>query len=153
LILWRREFRQDSAGAGKYRGGLGQVIELSNSEDAEMSLFASLDRIHHPARGRCGGGDGAPGVLQLSSGDRLRAKGEQVIPGGEHLTVLTPGGAGFGEPLVREFDLIEGDLRNELTSESYAAEHYGIVFNAEGVIDREASGIRRKSLLRAREGD
>lgn len=153
LIIWQREYRQDSAGAGQFRGGLGQVIELSNSEDADMSLFASLDRIHHPARGRCGGSDGAPGVLQLSSGDRLRAKGEQVIPGGERLTVLTPGGAGFGEPLVRDMDLIERDLRDELTSQSYAVKNYGIVFNAEGEIDREASSLRRQSLLRARESD
>jgi hypothetical protein len=140
LILWRREYRQDSAGAGKYRGGLGQVIELSNSENADMSLFASLDRIHHPARGRQGGKDGAVGVLELSSGERLRAKGEQIIPGGEQLTVLTPGGAGFGKPMERDADLIEQDLRDGLISNEYAKAHYGVAFKPDGSIDQEASG-------------
>jgi len=140
LILWRREYRQDSAGAGKYRGGLGQAIELSNSENADMSLFASLDRIHHPARGRQGGKDGAVGVLELSSGERLRAKGEQIIPGGEQLTVLTPGGAGFGKPMERDADLIEQDLRDGLISNEYAKVHYGVAFKPDGSIDGEASG-------------
>ena len=143
LILWRREYRQDSAGAGKFRGGLGQVIEISHSEDADMSLFASLDRIHHPARGRQGGKDGAVGVLQLSSGEQLRAKGEQIIPGGEHLTVLTPGGAGFGNPLERATKMIEQDLRDGLTSSEYAMAHHGIVVKPDGSIDRESS--RRSS--------
>jgi N-methylhydantoinase B len=139
LIVWRREYRQDSAGAGKYRGGLGQVIELSNSENADMSLFASLDRVHHPARGRQGGKDGAVGVLQLSGGERLRAKGEQIIPGGEQLTVLTPGGAGFGKPMERDADLIEQDIRDGLTTSEYAKAHYGIAFKSDGSLKREAS--------------
>ena len=55
LIIWRREYCQDSAGAGEFRGGLGQVLEISSSEDAPISLFAALDRIHHAPRGREGG--------------------------------------------------------------------------------------------------
>ena len=153
LILWRREYRQDSAGAGKYRGGLGQVIELSNSENADMSLFASLDSIHHPARGRQGGKDGAVGVLELSSGERLRAKGEQIIPGGEQLTVLTPGGAGFGKPMERDADLIEQDLRDGLTSNEYAKAHYGVAFKPDGSIDREASGDHELSPTGAADHD
>lgn len=153
LILWRREYRQDSAGAGKYRGGLGQVIELSNSENADMSLFASLDRIHHPARGRQGGKDGAVGVLELSSGERLRAKGEQIIPGGEQLTVLTPGGAGFGKPMERDADLIEQDLRDGLISNEYAKAHYGVAFKPDGSIDGEASGDHGLSRTEAADHD
>lgn len=146
IIIWRREYRHDSAGAGEFRGGFGQVIELSNSEDADMSLFASLDRIDHPARGRLGGHDGKTGLLQLSTGDRLRAKGEQVIPGGERLTVLTPGGAGFGDPLSRDLDSIERDLRDGLISAEIASENYRIVINPDGLIDREATEKHRQLL-------
>ena len=153
LILWRREYRQDSAGAGKFRGGLGQVIELSNSENADMSLFASLDRIHHPARGRQGGMDGAVGVLQLSSGECLRAKGEQIIPGGERLTVLTPGGAGFGSPTQRDAELIEHDLRDGLITIENAKAHYGLAFKPDGSIDREVSRDHRQSRSGAADHD
>jgi N-methylhydantoinase B len=146
LTIWRREYRQDSAGAGLYRGGLGQVIELSNSEDADMSLFASLDRIQHPARGRRGGLDGKTGSLQLSGGSCLRAKGEQVIPGGEKLTVLTPGGAGFGNPLDRKLEYIEQDLRDGLIGTEEAELNYAVVFDQEGRIDFESTNQRRRDL-------
>lgn len=55
LIIWRREYREDSAGAGRQRGGLGQVLELSSSESAPVSLFASLRPYPPPgawSRGR-----------------------------------------------------------------------------------------------------
>ncbi|MEM7206363.1 MAG: hydantoinase B/oxoprolinase family protein [Pseudomonadota bacterium] len=126
LTIWRREFRQDSGGAGTHRGGLGQVIELSSSEDAPISLFASLDRILHAPRGRSGGRDGATGALTLSSGETLRAKGEQTIPAGEKLIVHTPGGAGFGDPNNRDAVAIESDLRNELISADQARADYGV---------------------------
>ncbi|MFT5218304.1 MAG: N-methylhydantoinase B [Planctomycetota bacterium] len=139
LILWRREFRQDSAGAGQYRGGLGQVIELSHREGADMSLFAALDRIEHPARGRCGGENGATGSLQLSSGPYLRAKGQQIIPGGQTLTVLTPGGAGFGDVTQRDPAQITQDLRDELISVDSAVRQYGVVVGSDGRVDPTVS--------------
>jgi len=124
LTIWRRELRQDSGGAGTHRGGLGQIIELSSSEDAPISLFASLDRMHYAARGRNGGKNGATGSLTLSSGVTLRGKGEQTIPAGERLIVHTPGGAGFGDPKNRAASLIENDLRNELISPDSAVREY-----------------------------
>lgn len=126
LIIWRREFRPDSGGAGKYRGGLGQVLELSSSEDAPISLFAALDRINHPPRGREGGANGAAGILALSGGTTLRPKGEQVIPAGERLIVLTPGGAGYGDPMDRDPAAIERDVRAGLVSLECAQIDYGL---------------------------
>ena len=146
LIIWRREYREDSAGAGRQRGGLGQVLELSSSESAPVSLFASLDRIHHPARGREGGCDGATGSLTLTSGAKLRAKGEQIIPAGERLTVLTPGGAGFGDPLQRDVQCVADDLRDGLISAERAVDDYGIVLTADGKVDFAATQLHRQSL-------
>ena len=34
IIVWRKEYRTDSGGAGEYRGGTGQVMEVSNAEGA-----------------------------------------------------------------------------------------------------------------------
>ena len=122
------------------------MIELSNSEGADMSLFASLDRIQHPARGRRGGLDGKTGSLQLSNGTYLRAKGEQVIPGDEKLTVLTPGGAGFGNPFNRNHEHIEQDLRDGLISIEDAESHYAVVLDEQGRIDSNATNQRRRDL-------
>ncbi len=56
LVIWRKELRQDSGGAGKFRGGLGQIMEVSSREDAAFGLFAGFERVKFPARGRNGGG-------------------------------------------------------------------------------------------------
>jgi N-methylhydantoinase B len=125
LIIWRREYRTDSGGAGEYRGGLGQVLEISSSEDAPISLFAALDRIHNAPRGRDGGKDGARGELKLSNGTEFRPKGEQVIPAGERLVVLTPGGAGYGDPKNRDPERIAQDIEFGLVSSSNAVSDYG----------------------------
>jgi N-methylhydantoinase B len=125
LIIWRREYCQDSAGAGEFRGGLGQVLEISSSEDAPSSLFAALDRIHHAPRGREGGKNGELGSLTLSNGDTLRPKGEQIIPAGQRMTVLTPGGAGYGDPKNRDLARIAQDLEFGLISPEAAMLDYG----------------------------
>ena len=125
LIIWRREYRQDSAGACKFRGGLGQVLEISSSEAAPISLFAALDRMNHPPRGREGGSNGKPGSLILSNGSTLRPKGEQIIPAGERLTVLTPGGAGYGNPKERDPQSIAQDIDFGLVSIEAATTDYG----------------------------
>jgi N-methylhydantoinase B len=135
LIIWRREYRQDSAGAGKFRGGLGQILEISSSEDAQISFFAALDRINHPPRGREGGSNGKSGSLILSNGSTLRPKGEQIIPAGERLTVLTPGGAGYGNPKERNPQSIAQDIDFGLVSVEAASSDYGIL--VDGARSRE----------------
>lgn len=132
LIIWKREYRADSGGAGRYRGGLGQILELSSSEEAPISLFAALDRIHHPARGREGGANGAAGVLTLSNGEILNPKGEQAIPAGQHLIVLTPGGAGYGDPVERDPADVVRDVQTGLVSRDCAEAVYGIRVEADG---------------------
>lgn len=147
LIIWRRELREDSGGAGQHRGGLGQIIELSSSEQVPISLFAALDRIQHPARGRLGGSDGAAGILKLSGGKLLRAKGEQIIPAGERLMVSTPGGAGFGNPMLRDINLIADDIEAGLVSRQTAMDSHGIVFDQQDEIDIAATHHRRGEIV------
>ena len=98
LVYWRKEFRAESGGDGKYCGGMGQVIEIGHRDGHPFYLFAALDRIKNPARGRFGGEDGAPGRVSLRSGGTLNGKGKQLIPGGDVLVVETPGGGGYGKP-------------------------------------------------------
>src|ERR1041384_6712049 len=65
VMFRRREFREGSGGAGRYRGGLGQVIELGGIDGAAIAMLCNFERISNPARGRSGGGSGAPGGVAL----------------------------------------------------------------------------------------
>ena len=132
LIIWRREYRENSGGAGKQRGGLGQTIELSSSEDSNISLFVAVDRVDHVARGREHGKEGAAGSLSLTSGKTLKSKGEQIIPAGEKLIVLTPGGGGYGNPLERKPSAVLNDVRSGLVDFENAEKQYGIIFDSNG---------------------
>lgn len=97
LVFWRKELREGSGGEGRHAGGLGQVIEIGHRDGHPFYLFAALDRIDNPARGRFGGGNGAPGRVHLADGTKLRGKGKQLVPGGGRLIVETPGGGGYGK--------------------------------------------------------
>lgn len=125
IVIWRKELRTDSAGAGQYRGGLGQVMEVANIEGAAFTIDAMMDRIDHPAAGAQGGMPGAAGRLRLLSGTELRGKGKQLVPASDRLIVEMPGGGGFGEPSRRNPAAIQEDLANGLVSAAEAARLYG----------------------------
>ncbi|WP_417673125.1 hydantoinase B/oxoprolinase family protein [Pseudodonghicola sp.] len=102
IVVWRKELRPDSGGAGKYRGGLGQVIEIAPAEGHEFEFSAMFDRVTSAPRGRDGGQPGAAGSVALDDGTPLRPKGWQFVPAGRRLVLKLPGGGGFGDPAERE---------------------------------------------------
>ncbi|HEX5509002.1 MAG TPA: hydantoinase B/oxoprolinase family protein [Pseudolabrys sp.] len=126
LIFWRKELRPDSGGAGRTRGGLGQVIEVGSGIGTPFEILAAFDRIDHPARGHDGGHDGASGYVGLKSGKKMRGKGFQQVPPTDRLVVLTPGGAGIGNPLDRERQAVAHDLEEGLISAA-TAPAYGVL--------------------------
>ncbi|MFQ5755824.1 MAG: hydantoinase B/oxoprolinase family protein [Acidiferrobacterales bacterium] len=126
VTIWRKEYRTDSGGAGRMRGGLGQVMEIASAEKAPFSVFAMFERIDHPASGRDGGLPGAAGTVSLASGKPMRGKGQQTIPPGERLRLELPGGGGFGDPKEREREKVERDVRDGLVSPEAAEKVYGI---------------------------
>jgi 5-oxoprolinase (ATP-hydrolysing) len=97
IIFTRKELTPGSGGKGKYPGGDGQVIELEHGQGAPFAVLALFDRIDHPARGRDGGGDAAPGAIRLASGKILKGKGKQIVPAGDRLILELPGGGGLGK--------------------------------------------------------
>ena len=125
VIIWRKELRGDSGGAGARRGGLGQVIELSPAEGYEFQFSAMFDRVTNPARGRNGGQAGAPGGVTLDDGTTLNAKGWQHVPAGRRLILKLPGGGGWGDPHNRPADSIGNDIDQGYVSRERAARDYG----------------------------
>jgi N-methylhydantoinase B len=125
LIFWKKELRPGSGGAGRTQGGHGQIIEIGSGVDRPWDILAAFDRIDHPARGRDGGHNGAAGYVGLKSGQKFRGKGFQLVPPGERLVVLTPGGGGIGAPDQRAAERVARDLSDELVSEETARDLYG----------------------------
>jgi len=109
IIVWRKEIRENSGGAGKQRGGLGQVMEIGPADGYLFEFSAMFDRIANPARGRAGGGDGAPGRVYLDDGTEFAGKGKQTVPADRRLILELPGGGGFGDPADRDPDDVEND--------------------------------------------
>jgi N-methylhydantoinase B len=143
VMFRRREFREGSGGTGRYRGGLGQVIELGGANGNPIALLCNFERIDNPARGRDGGGKGAPGRVSLVSGRPIRAKGRQSVPGGDFIRLETPGGGGFGSPAERDPDQVAADVADGLISREAAERDYRVALAADGAVDRAATARLR----------
>jgi len=101
VIIWRKELRPDSGGAGKTRGGLGQYMEVGAQEGHEFDIQAMFDRVDHPAR-------------------------EQFVAHGRRVVMAFPGGAGYGDPSERSADLVKRDLARGYISAETAARDYNL---------------------------
>jgi N-methylhydantoinase B len=143
IVLWRKELKPDSGGAGRTRGGVGQIMEIATKGDLEFAVNASFDRIAHAPKGREGGLDGATGRVAHKSGTKLRTKGFQVIPDGERLILELPGGAGMGNPTTRDPTLVARDVRDGLVSAANAKALYRVAVTAGGAVDQAATQALR----------
>lgn len=143
IVVWKKEYRQDSGGAGAWRGGLGQVMEVANLDDAPFAISAYYDRIQFPPRGREGGANGMAGAVRLGSGGALRGKGQQTVPKGDRVIIEMPGGGGLGDPRSRDPEAVASDVRLGFVSVEAARRDYGVVVSEDGVIDSRATATLR----------
>jgi N-methylhydantoinase B len=143
VIFRRREFREGSGGVGRFRGGLGQIIELGGADGAPVAMLCNFERINNPARGRDGGGMGAPGGVSLISGKPVRSKGRQTVSGGDFIRLELPGGGGFGDPATREPDQVAADVADGLITRDTAERQYRVALTADGAVDRGATARLR----------
>ncbi len=125
LVFWAKEYLPDSGGAGEFRGGLGQRIEIGHSEPAAFTVSAAtFDRLRNPAAGRGGGLPGRPGAARLASGLVLETKSVHTVPAGDRLVLELPGGGGMGEPVKRTRARIDADLAAGLVTAEGVARDY-----------------------------
>ncbi|MDR3531350.1 MAG: hydantoinase B/oxoprolinase family protein [Rhodopila sp.] len=143
VILWRKELKPDSGGAGRTRGGVGQIMEIATKGDLEFAVNATFDRVAHAPKGRESGLEGAAGRVTQKSGKTLRTKGFQVIPDGDRLILELPGGAGMGDPTTRDPALVARDVRDGLVSAANARALYKVALtDALAVDEPETTRIR-----------
>jgi N-methylhydantoinase B len=144
VIFWRKEFRPESGGAGRFRGGLGQIIEIGGIDGIPFDVLAMFERCHNAPKGRDGGRDGAKGRVSLGTGKKMRGKGQQSIPPGDRLRLELAGGGGFGDPFTRDPERVAEDVRNEMTSLESARALYGVAIDSDGMIDVAATAKLRE---------
>jgi len=143
VIIWRKELRENSGGAGKQRGGLGQYMEVGAVEGHEFDFQAMFDRVDHPAQGRQGGENGAPTTIARSDGAAMKGKGKQFVPHGSRVVMAFPGGAGYGQVDDRDDDLIKRDLVRGYISADVAMEKYGL---SKSTVDDVLAQVKRGAI-------
>ncbi|AUW57017.1 hydantoin utilization protein B [Sphingobium sp. SCG-1] len=124
ILFVRKEFRLDSGGVGRHRGGLGQTCEIENVSKKPMQVLALGDREKNPAQGIAGGRPGAPASATI--GDQpLRLKSRGQLTPGSTVTFNFAGGGGFGDPAERDPAMVERDVKLGFVSAELAAREYG----------------------------
>jgi N-methylhydantoinase B len=147
----RYEFREDSGGVGKFRGGLGLDREFELLED--VMITTSLERSACPPWGLDGGGpgEGPVATLVVPQGpiEKFRKATMKPVPAGSRLTISTAGGGGFGLASERDTGSVLGDVIRGLVSVERAASAYGVVMvETTGAIqvDEPNTELRRHGL-------
>ena len=130
LLVRRKEYRIDSGGAGRHRGGLGQHCEIENISDRTIVMTLLADRRRNPALGILGGGPGAATDAMLGDGTRLPLKTRVDVPQGGRVSLLFAGGGGYGPAGERAPAALRQDLVAGYVSPEAAARDYGAVGEA-----------------------
>jgi N-methylhydantoinase B len=97
----RYELREDSGGAGQHRGGEGLRRDLLVLAEATASLLSERRRFApYGLRGGAPGALGANVLIRDGIETNLAGKGPVALQPGDVLSIRTPGGGGWGLPLL-----------------------------------------------------
>ncbi|HEU5322640.1 MAG TPA: hydantoinase B/oxoprolinase family protein, partial [Methylomirabilota bacterium] len=116
LFFRRHEFLPDTGGQGRYRGGVGAVLEFVVETRELARANTAGDGVRHGACGMAGGQDGRPHRYRLLSNGHSRELqtkevGVRVEPGDVFL-VESGGGGGWGEARKRPAEARAADEHN-----------------------------------------
>ena len=153
VLVEGRSLRQDSCGAGKYRGGLGIDMHVRNLVEGRWN-FEQARRRDCPPWGLWGGKPGEAGgyLLRLPGENDFKPMvGAHIpVPLNAEAIVRTGGGGGWGDPIERDSALVRTDVLEELVSREAALEHYGVVLRDDLTLDETATQQRRERLRSGR---
>jgi N-methylhydantoinase B len=132
IIVEKRGFREDSGGAGKFRGGLGLDVRVRNLVGGRWNL-AQTGRKAFPPWGLWGGKLGGRGDRKLQlPGETDWTIVDAVwhqVPAETRAVIQSAGGGGWGEPLERELESVRQDVLRGMVSAAGAERDYGVVLN------------------------
>jgi N-methylhydantoinase B len=128
------EFLPDSAGAGQYRGGYGTYVRIRI--DGENNSVGTIgDGVENEGApipyGLFGGHEGSHNKLTLHylNGEKVELGSKDLVtnvPTGTILEMVCGGGGGYGDPKLRNHELIKQEVLDGLLSPEKAKEIYGI---------------------------
>jgi N-methylhydantoinase B len=104
LRITRYARRRASGGGGSHSGGDGIIREFELLADTTVTLIG--ERRRRPAYGLSGGGPGTPAEDTLTRGVRVvRLPGKITFKAraGDRISIATPGGGGYGDPMRAKF--------------------------------------------------
>ena len=129
-MIVKHEYLQDSAGAGRWRGGLGvETVIKIGADDTTMVVFGDGD--HVGPYGLFGGKGAILNSITLTYPDGVQKMPMskdliEGIPAGTVYHQIASGGGGFGDPMERDRDKVMMDVKNGICSIERAREDYGI---------------------------
>jgi N-methylhydantoinase B len=152
IIVEHRALRQDSGGAGKFRGGLGVSNEVRMRRPA--TIHAHVERTICAPWGLHGGKEALANRIFITRDDD-KVQGFPTgkinpteLNKGDSFTVQTAGGGGFWSPLERPAEHVLADVRSGYVSLEAARRDYGVVIRQQGrrfELDVEATEDLRRS--------
>ncbi|MEP4484143.1 MAG: hydantoinase B/oxoprolinase family protein [Halioglobus sp.] len=153
LRIERYETIPDSGGAGLHRGGNGLSVAYCFLADGSIGIHD--ERWLTYPWGVLGGETGMRSTKRLvrvdGSEQWLPAKAEGIkVKAGDVLYFNTWGGGGWGDPFERDPALVLQDVERRLVTAD-GAKRYGVVINAVGQVDEEATASLREK-MRAERG-
>jgi N-methylhydantoinase B len=139
VMIERYEFIPDSAGAGKYRGGLSLRRDIRFFTEVTWARYS--DRQKFSPQGLFGGKEGTRGELILNPGtpneQKQKSKGVTQLKAGDVLSIRLPGSGGYGDPRERDPKIVRWDVINGKISLESARENYKVVFNPNMTVNLE----------------
>ena len=134
LVVQYYRIRQDSGGAGQYRGGLGAEAEVKALTG--VNCQTRIDRVNHAPWGLKGGHSALGNVVGVRSreGELKLYKTGKVnvrLQAGEAYVIYSGGGGGFGDPIKRKRASVLRDIEMGYVSLEKARETYQLVLSEE----------------------
>jgi len=149
LIVREYDIRQDSGGAGKWRGGCGQVLTFEVLKDGGVVFSRGMERMIFSAWGYEGGMPAMPFRVILNRGKagerELRKIDALPVNKGDTVTFLSPGGGGYGNPFERDVQAVVRDVRLGFVSADAARRDYGVEIADDGRADDAATAKLRSA--------
>jgi len=175
LYLYRRQ-EPDTGGPGKFRGGvaIGTMYITHDVEEIPHKILHGLGMQQPESVGVEGGYPGSTNQVAFKRNSDILASlkagklpqgleevsGELEIPPqlvdthfqrGDVYTGIGMGGGGYGDPVLRDPELVRKDVANNLVSRRCAAEIYGVVIDpAAARVDQEKTASRRLEIRQTR---
>ncbi len=146
--------RQDSGGAGRWRGGTGVVFSVRIARYGSAVLGRGMERFVFRPWGMAGGRPAEKARVVVNQGtpkERELGKLDIFYPDpGDIVTIMTPGGGGYGDPLDRPAADLLRDVEVGYVSREAARRDYGVVISDSGLDLVETETLRKG--MRARRG-